>query len=744
MAVPVTKEFPVIGMHCASCAKNIERVVKKVPGVKGISVNYATERGMLSYDPAATKLNNVDSQIRKLGYRAVLDEQAHHHDHAAMLRAHELVSLRNKVVAGAIAGALIMALDALRMAGLMPEHGVQLAQLALATTVMAWSGRQFFVSAWRALRFRQMNMDTLIAVGTGAAYLFSVVAVAFPSFFTKSGQLPTTYFDAAVVITTLILLGRYFEARAKRGANDAVKKLAGLAAKTARVLRENDAHEVPISEVKVGDLVIVRPGEKIPVDGFITEGSSSIDEAMVTGESMPVDKTINDAVIGGTMNTNGAFTFHATKVGADTALARIIELVERAQSSQAPIQRLADRIAGVFVPIVLGIAATTFIIWFILPPAGVVALNFALVLTVSVLIIACPCALGLATPTAVMIGVGKGAEHGVLIKNAGALERLANIDVIVFDKTGTLTEGRPRVVHIEGSETLMWAAWAEQHSEHPLAAAVVRYANEHGVPTPVVPQQFEVVVGRGVRAVIDGTTILVGNHAFLHDHHITLTDVQQNIAKKLESQAHTLLFVSKDGAYLGCIAISDSLRQNAKDAIAQLMHFGIEPILLTGDNARTAEAIARQAGIASFEARMRPEDKATFIKNQQSKGNKIAMVGDGINDAPALAQATVGIAISTGSDIALESAQIVLLHGEVANIVTAITLARATLNTIKQNLFWAFIYNIIGIPVAAGALYASFHLLLSPIIASVAMACSSLFVVMNSLRLKRFGRTTTV
>lgn len=749
---PRTIQFPIVGMDCASCAKNIERVVKKIPGVSAANVNYATERGTVTFNKQQTSAAMIAGQVKKLGYTAVIDHEhdnysagysADHktHDHVRQLKQGEVRRLQHKLIIGIVASALVMLPDIFSWFGweVLPMSQLDVVRLLIATVVLVTAGAQFYISAWKSLRFWRANMDTLIAMGTGAAYLFSLVAVIFPQFFTRSGQTPVTYFDVTVVIITLILLGKLLEARAKSGANDAIRKLASLAAKTARALRDGKEIDVPLEAVVVGDIILVRPGEKIAVDGVVITGHSAVNESMISGESMPVEKEPGDQVIGATINTTGSITFRATKVGADTVLSHIIELVEEAQSSQAPIQRLADVISGIFVPVVLGLAVVTFVVWLIFPPAGVLAVNFALVLAVTVLIIACPCALGLATPTAVTISIGRGAEQGLLVKNAEALERLGKVNVVVFDKTGTLTEGKPRVVASEG-DVMRWAALVEQRSEHPLAQAVMAKAAEMKIDLAHAPERFVARTGRGIVATVDGYQVLVGNRALMDEEGVSISDEAQQLLQVQEAQARTMLIVAVDGEYRGWLAISDGLKPGAREAIIALKRLGMEPVLLTGDNELTAAAVAKQVGVSSFRARVRPEDKAGAINDYRAQGRIVAMVGDGINDAPALAAADIGIAVSTGSDIAIESAQIVLLHGDISKVVTAIELSRATLRNIKQNLFWAFFYNIIGLPVAAGALYPVWHVVLSPVIASGAMAFSSVFVVLNSLRLKRFGR----
>lgn len=757
--------FPVLGMHCASCALRIERNLKKVPGVTNATVNYATEKATVEHSDSVHESHIADS-VKKTGYKALFasdlpqhaEHSMHHmdhasmatngsdsssnhavHDHARMLKEEEIRELKKKFTFGAIVSVVVMLAAFKNAFGLdaVSDQLVNIIMFVLVTPVMFWSGWQFFQSAWSGARVFSANMDTLVALGTGAAYLFSALITFVPSFATSAGRSAKTYYDAAAVIITLILLGKWLEARAKGSANEAVRRLAGLAAKTAHVVRNGQEVDVAIEAIEVGDQIRVKPGEKIPVDGTILEGHSSVDESMITGESIPVEKQTGSTVVGATINKTGSFLFRADKIGSETALAQIIKLVEEAQGSKAPIQKLADTISGIFVPIVIGIAILAFVVWMIFPPADVTALNFALIVAVTVLIIACPCALGLATPTAITVGVGRGAEHGILIKNADALEGLGKVTAIVFDKTGTLTEGKPKVVTLSDAETLKLAALAEQHSEHPLAQAVLDKAKEDGVQLDVQPEQFAAVVGGGIKAVIAGKTVLVGNASFLQQSNVTVSHDAQQAVENEENQARTVLLVAVDGQYKGFLAVADDLRSGVRDSLTALKKHGVEPILLTGDNERTAAVIAQQAGIAVFESRMKPEDKAEKIKAFQKEGKVVGMVGDGINDAPALAQADVGIAVSTGTDVAMASAGIVLLHGDITKAVAAYQLSRATMRNIRQNLFWAFIYNIVGIPVAAGVLYPAFHMLLSPMIASGAMAFSSVFVVLNSLRLKR-------
>jgi len=603
------------------------------------------------------------------------------------------------------------------------------------------SGRRFFVGAWAALKHGTTDMNTLIAIGTASAWIYSTVATFHPQFFTGHDMTLHVYYDTAAMITTLILMGRLLEARAKSRTSDAIRKLMGLAAKTARIIRDGTEVDVPVENVVRGDLVVVRPGEKIPVDGVIQEGRSSIDESMLTGESIPVEKQAGDEVIGATINKSGSFTFKATKVGAETALAQIVRLVEEAQGSKAPVQRLADKVASVFVPAVIGAAVATFIIWYFWGP--VPALTYAVLNFVAVLIVACPCSLGLATPTAIMVGTGKGAEMGVLIKDAQSLERAHKITAIVFDKTGTLTRGKPQVTDVipagggSREELLHVVGSIEKASEHPLAEAVVAYAQSSGIGLDK-PDDFEAIAGSGVVARFNGKQALLGNARFLTERGIDVSSLEEE-SEKLSLEGKTVIYAALEGKPLGAIALADTLKEHSVEAVSMLKDMGLEVIMLTGDNKRTAKAIAEQAGVDRALSEVAPGGKAEEIKRLQEEGHVVAMVGDGINDAPALAQADIGIAIGAGTDVAMEASDVTLVKEDLRSVVSAIKLSRRTMRTIKQNLFWAFVYNSIGIPIAAGILYPAFGILLKPVFAALAMAFSSVSVVSNSLRLKRFS-----
>ena len=736
-----TVEFPIKGIQCASCVQMIEKALLRTRGITKATVNLANERAKVEYLPTETNLEEIRRAIESTGYKVLefsrLREGA---DPERAVRESEYRKLKVKFVAGLILGLLIFLGSSRHLFPWIPGIlGNFIVLWALATPVQFVIGWQFYKGAWGALKHRNADMNTLIAVGTSAAYVYSVMATVFPLFFRAGGIEPHVYFDTSALIIVLIIFGRLLEARAKGQTSDAIKKLAGLQPKTARVVRDGTEMDIPVEEVLVGDIITVRPGERIPVDGIVREGKSAVDESMITGESIPVRKSPGREVIGATINKTGSFKFEATKVGKDTALAQIIKLVQDAQGSKAPIQRLADVISGYFVPIVISIAIGTFIIWFNFGPFP--PLTFALLNFVAVMIIACPCALGLATPTAVMVGTGKGAENGILIKGGESLETSHKLETIVFDKTGTLTKGEPEVTDLvvadgfsEG-EVLEYAACAERGSEHPLGEAIIRKAQERSLGVRD-PDHFEAIEGHGVEAKLNGKKVLLGNLKLMRDHRINTGSLDEE-AEKLAREGKTPIYVSIAGRAAGLVGVADTLKENSIQAVDKIKKMGIDVVMLTGDNRRTAESIAKKAGIDQVLSEVLPEDKVHEIKKLQSGGRKVAMVGDGINDSPALAQADIGIAIGTGTDVAMEASDITLITGDLVGVVAAIELSKKTIRVIKQNLFWAFFYNTAGIPIAAGVLYPFFGILLNPIIASVAMAFSSISVVSNSLRLRR-------
>lgn len=734
-------EIPIQGMECASCVQAIEKALQRTNGVVKASVNLATGKARVEYLPSETSFAELKKSIESTGYKVLeVSSKEEAKDVERIIREKEYKKLKIKFLIGAVLG-LIIFLGSMRhwfpwVPALLSDYFVL---WAIATPVQFWIGWQFYRGAWGSFRHRNADMNTLIAVGTSAAYLYSVAATLVPSFFEKGGIRPEVYFDTSALIIVLILLGKLLEARAKGQTSEAIKKLMGLQAKIARVIRNGREQDIPVEEVLVGDFVLVRPGEKIPVDGVVEEGKSAVDESMITGESIPAKKVPGDEVMGATINKTGSFKFKATKVGKDTALAQIIKLVQDAQGSKAPIQRLADVISGYFVPIVISIALATFVIWFNFGPSPV--LTFALLNFVAVMIIACPCALGLATPTAVMVGTGKGAEKGILIKGGESLETAHKLDTIVFDKTGTLTKGEPEVTDIitgdgfSEEEVLRFTASAEKASEHPLGEAIIKRANERRLVLEE-PKDFIAIEGHGIEATVDGKSVLVGNLKLMNERKIEVGELQKE-AEDLAGESKTPIYVSLNGKTAGLIAVADALKENSILAVKRLKNLGLEVVMLTGDNRKTAEAIGRKAGIDRVLSEVLPEDKVQEIKRLQSKGMRVAMVGDGINDAPALAQADVGIAIGSGTDVAMEASDITLIKGDLNGVVSAIGLSRKTIRVIKQNLFWAFFYNTLGIPIAAGILYPVFGVLLNPIFASAAMAFSSVSVVSNSLRLRR-------
>lgn len=733
-------------MHCASCAHIIDKKIKAFPAVQKAEVNYGSEKAKITFDESQVTVTNFNTELEKLGYR--LENENHMHHSSESSEKDPLETLREKThfilpITGVIF--LLMMWDILSQffssipALPLPMELFTTINMIVATAALFWVGKPYLQGVVRFVRFRVANMDTLVGIGTLVAYLYSTLITLLPhvgAYF----RLPSyTYFDVTIVVIGFITFGKYLEARSKKKTGDAIEALIGLQAKMALVIRDGVEQEVPIDTVVHGDSVIVKPGAKIPVDGIIIDGHSYVDESMITGEPIPLEKTKGDTVIAGTINTTGVFTFTATGVGKETMLAQIITMVEEAQGSKAPIEALADKLSGVFVPIVLGIAALTLTLWL---TVGTLYLGFSQALSlgilsfVSILVIACPCALGLATPTAIIVGVGKGAKNGILIKDAATLEHLHTIDTLVVDKTGTITEGRPTVVTIESTiDTKLFIgilSALERKSEHPIAHAIVSYAKEHATSEQQV-ETFEIIQGKGVQGTINAVRYFAGNATLIKEKGLSF-DVAQIAQHTKEGKTPVFLFTEK--TMLGVVLVADAVKKESKAAIEHLHRMGITVIMATGDAANTAHSIASQVGIDKVFAEVLPEDKLRLIKSLQEEGRRVAMAGDGVNDAPALAQATVGIAMGTGTDVAIESAGITLLHGDISKLVKAIRLSRMTMRGIKQNLFWAFIYNIVGIPLAAGVLYPAFGLLLNPIFAGFAMALSSVSVVSNSLRIK--------
>ncbi len=754
-------ELPITGMTCANCSMTVERTLNRLDGVVSANVNLASERASVEYLPGAISLAAIQQAIRDVGYDVIITgegEAAEDVERAA--REAEIRDQTRKFWVGAAFTLPLFLLSMGRDFGLLGAWAyapwVNWLFLVLATPVQFYVGGDYYVGAYKSLRSGSANMDVLVAMGSSAAYFYSLAVLLFP------GLGGHVYFETSAMIITLIKLGKVLEARAKGRTSEAIKKLMGLRPKTAHVLRDGSEVEIPIESVALADVVVVRPGERLPVDGVVIDGRSAVDESMLTGESLPVDKGPGDEVVGGTINKQGLLRFEATRVGAQTALAQIIRLVEEAQGSKAPIQRLTDRVSAVFVPAVILIAALTFLAWFFI---GDVGFTQSMIFMVSVLVIACPCALGLATPTAIMVGTGKGAEHGILFKNSEALERAHELTTVVLDKTGTITKGEPSMTDVvpingkdlaigslTGSSLLRLAASAERGSEHPLGQAIVRGAVEEGLEL-AEPNGFEAVVGQGIIATVEGRQVLVGSPRLLEERRVALNRLVAPLAR-LEAEAKTAMLVAVDGDAVGIIAVADTIKEGSAEAIRQMQALGLEVVMITGDNQRTAEAIVRQlvpsnveglalggregAGISRVVAQVLPGEKVDQVKALQADTDAtIGMVGDGINDAPALAQADVGIAIGTGTDVAMAAADVTLMSGDLRGVPRAIALSRATMRTIKQNLFWALFYNVILIPLAAGVFYPSLGIHLHPVLAAAAMAFSSIFVVTNSLRLRR-------
>lgn len=749
MDITMQKEtIQVAGMTCAACAKRIEKVVGKQDGVVTASVNFASEKCKVVYDPQKIRLSAIKEEIAKAGYKALDVEKKEAVDEDRIRKQKEIKTLWTKFTISAIFCVPLLYLAMGTMVGLpVPENldpmthplAFAIAQIVLTFPIII-VGHRFYSVGFRAIIQRSPNMDSLIAMGTTAAIIYSLYSTYFIAQGAGNEEMHL-YFETAGVIITLILLGKSLEAVSKGKTSEAIKKLMVLTPKTAIVIQDEKEIEMPIEEVEADDIILVRPGEKIPVDGVVLEGNTSIDESMLTGESIPVEKKENDKVYAASMNKNGTIRFRATKVGSDTALAQIIKLVEDAQETKAPIAQLADIVSGYFVPVVFGIAFISAVIWLIAGESFV----FALTIFISVLVIACPCALGLATPTAIMVGTGKGAEYGILIKGGEALESAHKINTIVFDKTGTITEGKPQVTDIitagavSKEELLSFAASAEKGSEHPLGEAIVKGAQKEGLPF-VKPERFQALPGRGIEVFLEGKRLLLGNQKLMVERQIALENLEAE-SDRLTSEGKTPMYVAMDHKITGIVAVADVVKESSKQAMKTLHEMGIEVAMITGDNKRTAEAIAKQVGIDRVLAEVLPQDKSNEVKKLQAEGKKVSMVGDGINDAPALAQADIGIAIGSGTDVAMESADIVLMRSDLMDVPTAIHLSKSTIRNIKQNLGWAFGYNVLGIPVAAGLLHAFGGPTLNPMIGAAAMSLSSVSVLTNALRLKRFKIT---
>ncbi|HSB01115.1 MAG TPA: heavy metal translocating P-type ATPase, partial [Anaerolineales bacterium] len=733
-------------LRCASCTRFIEDELKATPGVLNASVNVATQEATVEYLPQKTTMSQLNSAIETWGYKPLpassdtpvgTQEEAHAREYRRLINKFWFATAISVPVMLTAYYQFVPFLRDLSMDTLRWLWG---GTALLTLPVMFWSGSDFFTGAWAAFKHRSANMNTLIALGTGAAWLYSTFAISFPAIFPKGTSEP--FYDVVSVVIALVVLGQALELRAKGQSSTAIKKLLGLQAKTARVIRDGKEMDLPVEEVLVGDVIQVRPGEKVPVDGVIVEGSSAVDESMLTGESMPASKKMGDEVIGATINKTGAFRFRATKIGKDTALAQIVKMVQDAQNSKAPIARLADTISGYFVPVVMILAVWTFVAWFVIGPQP--SLVYALVTSVTVLIIACPCALGLATPMSLMVGIGKGAENGILIRSGESLQTARTLTTVVLDKTGTITKGKPELTDIvvskhaivNSDELLRLAASVETVSEHPLAEAIVEGAKAKNI-TLASPQDFEAIPGHGVIAQVDGHKVALGNLKMMKRDNIALGELE-SAAAQLADDGKTPMYIAIDSQAAGIVAVADTVKDDSAEAIEALQALGIEVVMITGDNRRTAEAIARKVGINRVLAEVLPEDKASNVQQLQAEGKKVAMVGDGINDAPALAQADVGLAIGTGTDVAIEASDVTLIKGSLKGVVTAIEVSRATMKNIYQNLVGAFFYNVLGLPIAMGLLYPFLGLLLSPLIAGAAMAFSSVTVVGNANRLRGF------
>ncbi|MCL6219019.1 heavy metal translocating P-type ATPase [Zunongwangia pacifica] len=732
----VKESFPVTGMTCASCAASVESVLKHTEGVFDASVNFANSSVLVEYDKELSP-NQLQNALREVGYDIIIDAEDPSEVQQELQQKH-YQDIKNRTIWSAI---LTLPIFVLGMFYMQWEPGKWIS-LVLAFPILFWFGRSFFINAFKQAKHGKANMDTLVALSTGIAFLFSVFNTFFPEFWLSRGIEPHVYYEAATVIITFISLGKLLEEKAKSNTSSAIKKLMGLQPKTLKIIENGEEREIPISSVQVGQTILVRPGEKIPVDGEVSKGSSYVDESMITGEPVPVQKSQGEKVFAGTVNQKGSFQFTAEKVGGETLLSQIIKMVQQAQGSKAPVQKLVDKIAGIFVPVVLGISIVTFIVW--MSVGGDNAFSQALLTSVAVLVIACPCALGLATPTAIMVGIGKGAENNILIKDAESLELGHKVNAVILDKTGTITEGKPLVTDIFWKDKLedineykKVLLAIEAQSEHPLAEAVVNHLKDENIEKAEITS-FESITGKGVKAQQqNGSKYYVGNHKLMVEKDIQIDATLMQTAESLEEKAKTVIFFGNEDQVLAILAIADKIKETSKMAIATLQERGIEVYMLTGDNNKTASAVAKQVGITNYQGEVMPSDKAAFVEKLQADGKIVAMVGDGINDSHALAQANVSIAMGKGSDIAMDVAKMTLITSDLQSIPKALELSKRTVLGIRQNLFWAFIYNIIGIPIAAGVLYPVNGFLLDPMIAGAAMAFSSVSVVANSLRLKR-------
>lgn len=734
----ITKQsFKVSGMTCASCAVSLESYLRPVNGIRKVSVNYPNQSVAFEYDPNKVSLATIQEKAKEIGYLILTDETKATKGSFEQIEEKRLQTLKTKLIVSAGFSIPVFIMAMFFMGKIPYENWIM---MALTIPALFWAGSEFFVIAWRKLKHFSANMDTLVALSTGTAFVFSVFNTVYPAYFLDRGVMPHVYYESAVVIITLILLGRYLEERAKSKTSSAIKQLVGLQPKEAVVIRNGEEQTIPLDDIRKGDLILIKPGDKIPVDGTVKNGESYIDESMISGEPLPVSKTKRDQVFAGTINQKGALRILAKKVGNETLLSQIIQLVEQAQASKPKIQKLVDKIAGIFVPIVIGLAILSFIVWYFFGPSP--SFTYALLTLITVLIIACPCALGLATPTALMVGIGKGAQHGILIKDAQTLETAFKTDTLILDKTGTITKGKPTVTdliwakehHKEELASILLSL--ESQSEHPLAEAIVQYLKITGTPA-IQTNSFQSITGMGATVSFKGKAYMAGNEKLMTTNSVYVPEELAKHANSLRSDAKTVVYFGSEKSVEAVIAIADEIKENAAEAIKELEQTGISIYMLTGDNQQTAEAIAKQVGIKHYQANVMPADKGNFVKKLQAEGKTVAMVGDGINDSHALAQSDVGIAMGSGTDIAMESAGVTLMQSDLQQIAKAIKLSKATMQTIRENLFWAFIYNLVAIPVAAGVLYPLNGFLLSPMIAGAAMSLSSISVLMNSLRLKK-------